>query len=64
MNFVIHLKKLTLIPIFMLVAVIVLTSMSLSELGMSSLSYLCYGVTLLTFASLVVVCLYEKEMSR
>ena len=64
MKLVIHLKKLTLIPILMQVAIIMITSMSLSDLGMSALSYLCYGVTLLSFASLILVCLYEKELSR
>lgn len=64
MNIVIHLKKLTIIPICMMVAITVIVSMSLSDLGMSALSYLFYGVTLLSFASLMVAYLYEREMSK
>lgn len=64
MKLVIHLKRLFLIPVCMLIIVCIFASMSLSEMGMPTVSYLCYGVTLLSFFSLSVAYLYEQEMSR
>ncbi|MDY5657200.1 MAG: O-antigen ligase family protein [Prevotella sp.] len=64
MKLVIHLKRLFLIPVCMLIIVCIFASMSLSEMGMTTVSYLCYGVTLLSFFSLSVAYLYEQEMSR
>ena len=64
MKLVIHLKRLFLIRVCMLIIVCIFASMSLSEMGMTTVSYLCYGVTLLSFFSLSVAYLYEQEMSR